>query len=323
MGFSIGKVFQPIERELKLNNRVDSFYMPVGNYSLKGLVKNILAARKVIKLGDYDIVHITGTEHYLVPFLFGIKSKIVVTVHDFGSLAKQKSSIHAFFKKLLFISSLKYADAITYISKQTKDEAKKLLGNLKVVERIIFDAIDDVFQYSPKIFNETKPVVLHIGTKPNKNLSNTILALKKLNVHLRIIGRLSPLDEIELQRSGLDYSNAFNLTDLQIYEEYKRCDIVNFPSLYEGFGMPILEGNAVGRVVVTSKLSPMKDVADGAAVLVNPLNSESIRLGYEYAIKERTEFIEKGLQNVKRFNKKKIAQQYLDLYRTILKVPLQ
>ena len=82
MGFSIGKVFKPIEEEMKKYAEVDSVYLPVPNYKLIGLWKNIRTALTAVHEKAYDIVHITGAEHYLIPFL--PKDKLVVTLHDLG-----------------------------------------------------------------------------------------------------------------------------------------------------------------------------------------------------------------------------------------------
>ena len=60
-------------------------------------------------------------------------------------------------------------------------------------------------------------------------------------------------------------------------QEYKDADLISFPSTFEGFGMPIIEGQAVGRPVITSNIEPMVSVAADAAILVDPFNIESIR----------------------------------------------
>ena len=84
--------------------------------------------------------------------------------------------------------------------------------------------------------------------------------------------------------------------------------------MYEGFGMPIIEGQSIGRVVVTSNLSPMKEVAGNSAILVNPYDIESMKQGYLKAIKEHDYYIKLGKINVKRFNLEEITKQYYQLY---------
>ena len=81
LGYSIGKVFKPIEEEMRKYAEVDCVYLPAANYKPVGFVKNIRAARAAVTKKHYDIVHITGAEHYLLPFLR--KERTVMTVHDF------------------------------------------------------------------------------------------------------------------------------------------------------------------------------------------------------------------------------------------------
>lgn len=217
MDYSIGRVFKPIEEEMKKYAEVDSVYLPVPNYSLRGLWQNISAARKAVKLKHYDVVHITGAEHYLIPFLHG--QKVVVTVHDLGSLSIKGNQIRSYIKNLLFIDSLKGADGITFISQKTCDESNQKVSFDKNNQIVIGNPVDTKFQYAHKEFNQEQPVVLHIGTKSNKNLHNTILAIKGINCHLRIIGKLSEQDTKDLVQNKIDYSNVCELSDEEIRQE--------------------------------------------------------------------------------------------------------
>lgn len=315
MGFSIGKVFRPIEKEMKKYAEVDSIYLPVANYSLKGLWKNIRYAQKASQIKEYDIIHITGSEHYLIPFLK--KQKVVVTVHDLGSM-HVKNPVTAFIKGLLFIQTLRFADSITCISEKTQEEVIDKIKILRKKTDTIYDPVGKEFKYSLKEFNDISPTILHIGTKANKNLEHTIRALKGLKCHLRIVGKLTSSQKKTLEKCKITYSNVWGLSDEQILQEYEDCDIVNFPSFYEGFGMPIIEGQSTGRVVLTSNISPMAEVAGGASILVNPHDIDSIRKGYDEAIKNHESYINKGLKNVERFQLCEITKQYFRIYNSIL-----
>ena len=312
MGFSVGKVFRPIELEMGKYAKVDSLELPIANYSLKGLWTNISYLRKHLKKASYDVVLITGTENYLLPFI--TSSKKVVVVHDVKSFFNHVSGVRRKIKELMFIKVLGKADKIVSISEQTQKE----LSDYHFSSEVIYDPVSPAFIYIEKQMDKICPVILHIGTKVNKNLTNTILALKGLKCHLRIVGKLSEEYVKILLENNIDYSSCANISDEELLEEYSKCDIVNFPSLYEGFGMPIIEGQATGRVVVTSNLSPMKDVAGGSAVLVNPNDIESIRQGYLEAINHGESYINKGLDNVKRFSVPTITSQYFNILKSLL-----
>lgn len=314
MGYSIGKVFHPIEKEMEKTCEIGTLYLPCSNYSISSLWKNIQYVLHKLKNEKFDIIHITGAEFYLLPFLY--KYKTVATVHDLGFYSNQnKRTLRGIWKYILWIKSLRYAKFVTFISDFSQQEALSLVKLHKSC--IIYNPIGSDFQFTPKEFNSKYPRILHIGTKPNKNLFNTIEALKDFPCELRIIGKLSDIEKKHLQKNHIDYSNAFDLSDQQIIQEYQQCDIVNFPSLYEGFGMPILEGQSIGRVVVTSNISPMKEIAKDSAILVNPTDINSIRNGYKQAIQFHKLYTEKGRENVKRFSIENITNQYKKIYELI------
>ena len=315
MGYSIGKVFKPIEEEMRKYAEVDSLYLPVPNYSIKGLWENIKAACTTIKNKKYDVVHITGTENYLVPFIEN--AKIVVTVHDARFFPGKRSCLRALPKYMLFVRTLKFADIVTFISNKSKSDTYKLinLGNIGVV---INNPIGNEYTYHKKLFNSNCPAILHIGTMPNKNLIGTIDALKGFNCTLRIVGYVDNDTILRLNDSHIDYTIVMDLTNEQIIEEYNKCDIVNFPSLEEGFGMPIIEGQAIGRLVVTSNRLPMCEIAGNGAIIVDPESIESIRHGYEAALMKYDEIVKKGLENVQRFRLDDITRQYYRVYQSIM-----
>ena len=195
---------------------------------------------------------------------------------------------------------------MTVISESTKND---LLEHIKIDPRkirIVHNCVSsDLHPFSQR-FNTAKPIILQIGTKPNKNIENVAQALKNLPCHLRIIGRLSDKQIDVLSNCEIDYSSKSNITDEEIFEEYRRCDMLIFASTYEGFGLPIVEAQAVGRPVVTSNIMSMPEVAGNAACFVDPFDVSSIREGIIRIINDshyRIKLIEYGLENVKRFQK--------------------
>jgi glycosyltransferase involved in cell wall biosynthesis len=315
IGFSIEKVFTILIKEISHNNKVEITKMLTPNSMPWDVVINSYYCFK--NRDKKGINHITGHIHDAILGLLGCKT--VLTIHDLVFLDNVKNPIKRLYKWLFwFYLPIKLANKVTCISNQTKVNIEKRIRTNKLV--VIYNPIDPTYKYVPKIFNSDKPIVLHIGTGWNKNLNRSIEALKDIPCHLRIVGKIS-LDTINLLKENkIEFSNVFELTDDEVHKEYLNCDIISFSSLYEGFGMPIIEGQAIGRVVLTSEIEPLIEVSGGAVCFVDPIDVISIRNGFLKIIEDsnlRNVLIDKGLRNVQKFDVKKIAQEYVDLYKTI------
>jgi glycosyltransferase involved in cell wall biosynthesis len=108
-----------------------------------------------------------------------------------------------------------------------------------------------------------------------------------------------------------------NVTLEEIISFYQRSHIVMFASTYEGFGMPLIEGQSVGRPVITSNIEPMKSLSNGAALLVNPYFVNEIAIAIEELIKKPElvdKLVELGLDNVKKYSIETISDQYSSIY---------
>ncbi|HSI89407.1 MAG TPA: glycosyltransferase, partial [Pyrinomonadaceae bacterium] len=139
----------------------------------------------------------------------------------------------------------------------------------------------------------------------------------ELGCRLRIVGELSDDQAELLERSQVDYSNVTDLDSVGMHQEYRNADIVVFCSLFEGFGLPIIEAQAVGRPVITSAIEPMRDVARDGALLINPEDVAAIRDAVIRLIADgdlRESLIKKGIANAERFRLGRIAAQYAELY---------
>ena len=124
-----------------------------------------------------------------------------------------------------------------------------------------------------------------------------------------------------MKSKSINFTNDHSLSDEQIQEEYIKSDIVFFASLYEGFGLPILESQSIGRALITSNIEPMKTIAGEGALLVNPNETDSIRAGLKKLITDeslRSKVIEAGFINAEKYSLQNSINNYSALYKRIL-----
>ena len=177
---------------------------------------------------------------------------------------------------------------------------------------------------------QSPPYLLHVGPcEPRKNLPRLVRAFGLLRQRLDLPHRLvlagSPgRDTRELRAlvSSLGLEQAVELTgpvsDARLVRLYRGAELFVFPSLYEGFGIPVLEAMACGVPVVTSNCTALPEVAGGAAMLVDDPNSpECIAQACEVAladVKVRADMIRRGLDHVQSYTWRNCAEAHFALY---------
>jgi len=265
-----------------------------------------------------DVNHVTGDTHYLTYFLD--KSRTILTVHDLVTIERSTGLKRWVFWFFWFWLPVIRSRLVITVSEATRQALLKAVhcDPSKVV--VIHNPVSEEFQPSPKEFNAACPRILLVGTKPNKNLPRVAEALNGLPCKLVIVGPLTDHLNRVLEEYGIDYENHVGLTREALLEEYVSSDVLMFASTYEGFGLPIVEANAVGRPVITSNFSPMTEVANGAACSVDPFDIGSIRAGVEKIINDnfyREELVEAGYVNAQRFRAQAVAEKYAEIYRIV------
>ncbi len=279
-------------------------------------------------VGDVDVFHCSDWTQPPTR-----KTPTVTTIHDLSFLRWPKSAhpkvLSAQKKRLDWVR--KEAEQIIAVSKATKKEIMKLLNIPPEKIRVIYEGLpQDVenFQFSNKQFlkikekyNLPKRYVFAFGSQaPRKNIIRVIKSFELLvknhkfdNLKLVITGRYKP--KIEVSKSII--TPGF-LEREELLHIFSKAQALVYPSIYEGFGLPILEAFGLNVPVVTSNCSSMAEIAGKAAVLVNPKSIKSIENGLKEILvnqDKQKEIVKKGEQRLKDFSWEKTAEQTLEVYK--------
>lgn len=269
-GHSIEQLFLTIAGELRKHVQVIEYETG----TRWDMLRDVWRLRKM----GADIYHLTGDINYFVPLL--PHKKTVLTVHDIGHYLYGLRGFKRWIYKLLWLLwPIRAARAVTAVSKETRDNIVRHLGIPGSRIETIENCHSAVFKPVSRPFNVVCPIILQVGTKPYKNVPRLIEALMGIRCQLVLIGQLDAALTRKLAECDVDYVSRVNLTHEEIYKQYVECDIVSFISIGEGFGVPIIEAQAAGRPLITSKVSPMREVAGEGACLVDPLDVSQIREG--------------------------------------------
>lgn len=263
-----------------------------------------------------DIYHITGDVNYLaLVFLCG---RVVITVHDIDHYNKTlRGWRRLIYRFLWFDLPLRRAAAIVAVSQTTAHLMVRKLGIDPRRIEVIENFISADFQPIPKWDLSDPPVILQLGTGPQKNLERLFSALSGQRCRLVLIGQMTPDQRALLDESDVEFANYSNISCDEVIAQYGAADIVTFASLYEGFGLPIVEAQAIGRPVITSNRPPMTDVAGDGAMLIDPEDTGAYRAALVSLLEDpllRADLVERGTENARRFSLDAAVQAYLDLY---------
>lgn len=314
--FSVESFFEEIRSQL--SNQVEAKIETCSFYN-NGWITKLFNILEATFRQSKSVNHITGEVHFLN--LFMRKDTVLLTILDCRFMERKQSWQKALMRWLYLALPTKRAQYLVAISESTKQDILKYTNCHSDKIKVIPVAINKTYQPHYQLFNTKKPTILHIGTGENKNLLRLIEALTNVPCHLSIIGKLNKKQKAHLDQYQIEYSNLYNISQKEMLNQYQKCHLLAFVSTFEGFGMPIIEANNVERPVLTSNISSMPEVANDAALLVDPYDVADIRRGILKIIHDaelREKLIVAGRKNKLRFKTATIAQQYLELYQKVV-----
>jgi glycosyltransferase involved in cell wall biosynthesis len=285
-----------------------------------------------------DVLHST---HHTLP-LAGVRCCRVVTVHDvtFLRMPERYPPARRLYMQTLTRLSARFADAVIVPSNTVRDDVRRLLGVPYSKIAVVYEAAGP--QYRP-IDKETAlavareygieaPYVLSVGSlEPGKNRARLFRAMRELRdggteFRLAVVGQRAWRYEEELalvEQLGLSdrivlpgYVKAKHLPAL-----YAGAEAFAFPSLYEGFGLPVLESMACGVPVLTSNVSATAEVAGDAALLVDPTSVGAIRDGLRRLLDDadlRADLARRGIERAGHFTWVRAAEETRAVYRRVV-----
>jgi glycosyltransferase involved in cell wall biosynthesis len=282
-----------------------------------------------IFIGDTDIFH---SSNWIQP---PSRAKKVTTIHDM-LIYKFPETIHP---KIMSTQKRhlewvkKECDLIISDSESTKEDIINFLGIPKEKIRVVYLAPGEEFKITQaeerigevkKKYGISDEYLLTVGSRePRKNLSRIIQAFneikKKENISLIIAGNFR-WGEKTMDSFGIKTIGFVNQADLPAL--YAGAKLFVYPSLYEGFGLPILEAQSTGCPVLTSDKGSLKEIVGDTATIVNPEDSLSIQKGIEEILSLDKKNLEKmkfkGKRNAQLFTWEKTAQKTLCVYKELL-----
>lgn len=315
---------------------------------IKGLSVETVDFKKT-NLSKYDIVHYPYFHPFFITLPFFKKTTTFVTIHDLIPLIYPKQYPPGIKGKLRFIVQkhlVKKVDVIIAVSETTKKDIVRLLNIPQEKIRVIYEGHKKVYGPIPKDAEELKEItkkynlptkfVLYVGdVNYNKNILRLADACKLAKISLVMAGKQAASEDIDKEhpenREFVRFLDKYAedpeilrlgyVPDEELKAIYNLATLYCQPSLYEGFGLPVLEAFACGAPVLISKTQALIEVAGDAAVIANPKDTKDIAEKITKLVNSpemRTTLSKKSQERVKMFSWDKAAKQTAKLYSGVL-----
>jgi len=327
-GKNYAHIFSPfytcqILQDLKLEKFIKGKKIErIPRYSTK-IIKliNELSFEMYAKIYKPDVIHFTFFEKK-----FNLNNiKKIITVYD--CIHEKYYNIKDHKKKIIDL-----ADHVICISKSTQRDLLKIYGISEDKTSVIYlgsSFSENIRNYSQININN-KPYILFVGNRfKYKNFLNFIKSISsskilKNNIEIVCFG-IYPFTQYEIEfflQEGLDIKKIHFISgeDSTLQQLYINAFMLVYPSLYEGFGLPILDAMSLGCPVACSNTSSMLEVGEDAPKYFDPNSQDDIRLSIEKVFLSdnlRVKMIGKGLEQSKKFSWKNCAIETLDIYKNV------
>ena len=294
------------------------------------LIKYINKANKIyfnhkLRIKNPNIIHLT---YFNEKNFYASKAKVVITEYDLikEKFYQEKYKNQIEYKKLLFDK----VDQIICISNNTKKdlEEKYSVNGSKI--SVVHLGVNKEKNFRERPLN-IKPFILYVGSRERyKNFENTIKAYAqsdKLKLEFDFVcfggGKFTKIEETLFKNFSLDRKQIhyFEGDELDLNFFYHKARIFIFPSLYEGFGIPLLEAMNMECPVICSNTSCFSEVANDAAIFFDPGDVESLKFKMEKLIYDDQLLLDlkkKGNVNLKKYSWEKCAQETEQLYKKLV-----
>ncbi|MGO9291385.1 MAG: glycosyltransferase family 4 protein [Polyangia bacterium] len=311
--YSVERLFESLFPHLSNRFEVRVVRVPYQSRGLLHCVRNLLFTARL----RADVVHVTGDIYYCALAIH--RRQCVLTMLDLVSLYRLQGVRKRILSLFWYSLPLRWAHFVTAISEETRKQLEREFPASKEKIEVIPCCVDDAFgcNYRSVRTDADTPRVLQVGTATNKNLERVAAAASGLPLHLRIIGPLSRGQRTLLHSLDLTWTSNEQLSAEELVREYRDSNALVFASTYEGFGLPIVEAQAIGLPVITSNIAPMTDIAGDGALFVDPYDEQEIRSALEELLGSpdlARRLSDRGRRNAKRFDAMTVADQYAGIY---------
>lgn len=310
------------------NVQIKLFRFPISFFEILFNKTRFIPVEKLI--GNFDLIH---TSDWIEPKVSSSARKIT-TIHDAvpylfpTTLPKKILRNHLQRHKLIKKETAK----VIVPSITTKEDAQKLIGIPPEKLVVINEAVSQNFKPQPeektyevlKKFKIKRPFVLSVSTQePRKNIHTLLDAFEDVSkehddLYLVLVGKEGWGQMLELIPNTIQTGYV---TTEELVTLYASCKVFIYPSLYEGFGLPVLEAMACGAPVITSNNSAMAEIAKDAAILVDPRNEKQIQKAIQLILDLKTEDFQKmvraSLDKARQFSWVKTAKETLKVYEEV------